>query len=38
MVTFFSYPKEHWKHLQTINPVESPFAGLRLRTADAAKR
>ena len=37
MVTFFSFPKEHWKHLRTTNPVESPFAGLRLRT-DAAKR
>jgi transposase-like protein len=37
MVTFYSFPKEHWKHLRTTNPVESPFAGLRLRT-DAAKR
>ena len=37
MVTFYNFPKEHWKHLRTSNPVESPFAGLRLRT-DAAKR
>jgi putative transposase len=37
MLTFFSFPKEHWKHLRTTNPVESPFASLRLRT-DAAKR
>jgi putative transposase len=37
MVTFYSFPKEHWKHLRTTNPMESPFAGLRLRT-DAAKR
>ncbi len=37
MVTFYSFPKEHWLHLRTTNPVESPFAGLRLRT-DAAKR
>jgi putative transposase len=37
MVTFYRFPKEHWKHLRTTNPVESPFAGLRLRT-DAAKR
>jgi putative transposase len=37
MVTFYSFPKEHWRHLRTTNPVESPFAGLRLRT-DAAKR
>jgi transposase-like protein len=37
MVTFYSFPKEHWGHLRTTNPVESPFAALRLRTA-AAKR
>ena len=37
MVTFFRFPKEHWLHLRTTNPIESPFAGLRLRT-DAAKR
>jgi transposase-like protein len=37
MVTFYRFPKEHWKHLRTTNPVESPFAALRLRT-DVAKR
>ena len=37
MVTFYRFPKEHWKHLRTTNPVKSPFAALRLRT-DAAKR
>jgi len=37
MVTFYQFPKEHWRHLRTTNIVESPFAGLRLRTA-AAKR
>jgi len=37
LVTFYRFPKEHWKHLRTSNPVESPFAALRLRT-DAAKR
>ena len=37
MITFYDFPKEHWRHLQTTNPVESPFAALRLRT-DAAKR
>jgi putative transposase len=37
MVAFYQFPKEHWKHLRTTNPVESPFAALRLRT-DAAKR
>ena len=37
MVTFYSFPKEHWPHLRTTNVVESPFSSVRLRT-DAAKR
>ena len=37
MVAFYKYPKEHWKHLRTTNPVESPFSSVRLRT-DAARR
>lgn len=37
MVTFYSFPKEHWVHLRTTNVVESPFGSVRLRT-DAAKR
>ncbi len=37
MVTFYDYPRQHWRHLRTTNPVESPFASLRIRT-DAARR
>jgi len=37
MITFYDFPKEHWKHLRTTNVVESPFASVRLRT-NAAKR
>jgi putative transposase len=37
MITFYSFPKEHWPHLRTSNVVESPFSSVRLRT-DAAKR
>lgn len=37
MVTFYSFPAEHWKHLRTTNVVESPFSTVRLRT-DAARR
>lgn len=37
MVTFYSFPKEHWVHLRTTNIIESPFSSVRLRT-DAAKR
>ena len=36
-VTFYAYPKEHWLHLRTSNPIESIFSGVRLRT-DATKR
>ena len=37
MVSFYRFPRAHWRHLRTSNVVESPFAALRLRT-DAAKR
>ncbi len=37
MVTFYNFPKEHWKHIRTTNIVESPFSSVRLRT-DAARR
>lgn len=37
MLTFYQFPHEHWVHLRTSNPIESPFAALRLRT-NAAKR
>jgi putative transposase len=37
MVTFYSFPKDHWVHIRTTNVVESPFSSARLRT-DAAKR
>lgn len=37
MVTFYSFPQEHWRHLRTTNIVESPFASVRLRT-DASRR
>ena len=36
-VTFYDFPEEHWTHLRTSNPVESIFAGVRVRT-NATKR
>jgi putative transposase len=36
-LTFYRFPEAHWSHLRTTNVVESPFAGVRLRT-NAAKR
>ena len=37
MLTYYQFPKAHWRHLRTTNVVESPFAAVRLRTS-AAKR
>jgi transposase-like protein len=36
-VTCYRFPQEHWVHLRTTNPLESVFAGVRLRT-DATRR
>lgn len=32
LLTFFAFPKEHWKHLRTTNPIESTFSTVKLRT------
>jgi putative transposase len=37
LVAYYDDPKDHWIHVRTSNPVESPFATVRLRTT-AAKR
>ncbi len=37
LLTYFSYPKEHWVSLKTTNPIESIFATVKLRT-NAARR
>jgi putative transposase len=37
LVTFYSFPREHWRHLRMTNIVESPFSLMRLRT-DASRR
>ena len=31
LLTFYDFPAEHWAHLRTTNPIESTFAGVRLR-------
>jgi transposase-like protein len=35
-LAYYDYPAEHWRHLRTTNPIESPFATVRART-DATK-
>jgi transposase-like protein len=32
LLRYFDYPAAHWTHLKTTNPIESIFAGVRLRT------
>jgi len=32
LLAFFDFPAEHWRHLRTTNPIESPFAGVKART------
>jgi putative transposase len=32
LLTFFDFPAEHWQHLRTSNPIESPFAYVKART------
>ncbi len=31
LLTFYSFPAEHWVHIRTTNPIESTFATIRLR-------
>jgi putative transposase len=32
LLAFYDFPAEHWIHLKTINPIESTFSTVRLRT------
>ena len=32
LLAFYDFPKEHWVHLRTTNPIESTFSTVRLRT------
>ena len=32
LLRYFDYPAEHWRHLRTTNPIESPFATVRARS------
>jgi len=31
LLTFYGFPAEHWRHLRTTNPIESPFATVKAR-------
>ncbi len=32
LLSFYSFPNEHWMHLRTTNPIESTFSPLKART------
>ncbi|MFF8638908.1 IS256 family transposase [Streptomyces pilosus] len=32
LLAFYDFPAEHWVHLRTTNPIESPFSTVKLRT------
>jgi putative transposase len=32
LLAYYDFPAEHWRHLRTTNPIESPFAIVRART------
>jgi putative transposase len=32
LFTFYEFPAEHWRHIRTINPIESTFATVRHRS------
>ena len=31
LLTFFDFPAQHWIHLRTTNPIESPFSTVKAR-------
>jgi putative transposase len=32
LLTYYDFPADHWVHLRTTNPIESPFSAVRART------
>jgi transposase-like protein len=32
LTTFYNFPKIHWVHIKTTNPIESIFSGVKTRT------
>jgi putative transposase len=37
LLGYFGFPKEHWRHLKTTNPVESPFSAVKSRVKRAKR-
>jgi putative transposase len=37
LLGYFDFPKEHWRHIKTTNPIESPFAPVKSRVKRAKR-
>jgi putative transposase len=37
LLSYFDFPWEHWRHLKTTNPVESPFSAVKSRVRRAKR-
>jgi transposase-like protein len=37
LLSYFDFPKEHWRHIKTSNPVESPFSAVKSRVRRAKR-
>jgi len=37
LLSYFDFPQEHWRHLKTTNPVESPFSAVKSRVKRAKR-
>jgi putative transposase len=37
LLGYFDFPREHWRHLKTTNPVESPFSAVKSRVRRAKR-
>lgn len=37
LLGYFDFPREHWRHLKTTNPIESPFSAVKSRVQRAKR-
>lgn len=37
LLSYFSFPREHWRHIKTTNPIESPFSAVKSRVRRAKR-
>jgi len=37
LLSYFDFPREHWRHIKTTNPIESPFSAVKSRVRRAKR-